>query len=117
MNPRRKEKRPMNGRDPNFWQGLLDFLPITLVAILTFTMGFIRGVHEGGSLKKSLLGALMCTLPATPLFPVFLWIAESQGWPPIIAFPPCVFLAFLGTDWIRSKADDIYEVFIGRWRK
>lgn len=42
----------MNGRDPNFWQGLLDFLPITLVAILTFTMGFIRGVHEGGSLKK-----------------------------------------------------------------
>ncbi|MEL7982915.1 hypothetical protein AAG584_22990 [Vreelandella titanicae] len=45
MNPRRKEKRPMNGRDPNFWQGLLDFLPITLVAILTFTMGFIRGVH------------------------------------------------------------------------
>ncbi|MCD1588133.1 phage holin family protein, partial [Halomonas sp. IOP_14] len=94
-----------------------DFLPITLVAILTFTMGFIRGVHEGSSLKKSLLGALMCTLLATPLFPVFLWIAESQGWPPIIAFPPCVFLAFLGTDWIRSKADDIYEVFIGRWRK
>lgn len=107
----------MNGRDPNFWQGLLDFLPITLVAILTFKMGFIRGVHEGGSLKKSLLGALMCTLLATPLFPVFLWIAESQGWPPIIAFPPCVFLAFLGTDWIRSKADDLYEVFIGRWRK
>ncbi|MEL7614996.1 phage holin family protein [Vreelandella titanicae] len=65
MNPRRKEKRPMNGRDPNFWQGLLDFLPITLVAILTFTMGFIRGVHEGGSLKKLLLGALMCTLLAT----------------------------------------------------
>tara|TARA_R110001599_G_scaffold16988_1_gene68303 strand:+ start:2418 stop:2741 length:324 start_codon:yes stop_codon:yes gene_type:complete len=107
----------MTGRDLNFWQGLLDLLPITLVAILTFTMGFIRGVHEGGSLKKSLLGALMCTLLATPLFPVFLWIAESQGWPPIIAFPPCVFLAFLGTDWIRSKADDIYEVFIGRWRK
>lgn len=47
MNPRRKEKRPMNGRDPNSWQGLLDFLPITLVAILTFTMGFYSWCSRG----------------------------------------------------------------------
>ncbi|MEH6641411.1 phage holin family protein [Vreelandella glaciei] len=117
MKFRSKEKSAMPNKDPNSWQWLLDYLPIAFVSILTFAMGFIRGVHEGGSLKKSLLGAVMCTLLATPLFPVFLWVAESQGWPPIIALPPCVFLAFLGTDWIRSKADELYDVFITFVRK
>lgn len=120
MHKRSKEKPTMPHRDPNNWQWLLDYLSIAIASILTFAMAFIRGVHEGGSLKKSLLGAVMCTLLATPLFPVFLWIAEAQGWPPISAFPPCVFLAFLGTDWIRAKADDLYEVFINfvkKWLK
>ena len=117
MNSRRKEKRTMPNRDPNNWQWLLEYMPLALVSIVTFAMAFVRGVHEGGSFKRSLLGAVMCTLLATPLFPVFLWIAESQGWPPIIAFPPCVFLAFLGTDWMREKADGLYEIFLGFLRK
>lgn len=127
MTKRTKEKRTMPGKDPGFWQGLIEslprlveYLPITLLAMVTFAMGFIRGVHEGGGIKSSLLGAAMCTLLATPLFPVFVWLAESRGWPPMAAFPPCVFLAFLGTDWIREKADGVYDVFIAfleKWLK
>lgn len=117
MSKQTKEKRPMPNRDPDNWQWLLEHMQIVAVSILVFAMAFVRGVHEGGSLKRSLLGAVMCTLLATPLFPVFLWLAESRGWPPLIAFPPCVFLAFLGTDWMREKADGLYEVFIGFFKK
>lgn len=107
----------MPGKDPSFWQGLANYIPHGLVALATFVMAFLRAIHEGGRWQKSLLGALMCTLLAGSLYPVFLWIAETREWPSVVAFPPCVFLAALGTDWLREKADDAYEIFIGRWRK
>ncbi|MCG7598863.1 phage holin family protein [Halomonas sp. McH1-25] len=111
----------MPEKDPNNWQWLLDtiavYMPHAFAAFLTFAMALTRGMQTGGPFKKAFMGAVVCTLFAIALYPTFQWIAETRGWPPVVGFAPCVFLSFMGTDWIRIKADDIYEVFVGRWRK
>ncbi|KAA0020736.1 hypothetical protein F0A16_02810 [Salinicola corii] len=117
MKHRNHENRAMPGRDPNNWQPLLDHLPYFLVAFLTFCVALARGVHDGGPFKKAILGAVVCTLLAVALYPVFIWIADTRGWPSEVALAPCVFLGFLGTEWIRNKADDLYEIIVGRWLK
>lgn len=106
----------MPGRDPNIWQVLVDYVPHLMVGVATFLMALLRAIHDGGKFKNSVVGAIICTLLAGSLYPVFLWIAETRGWPPVVAFAPCVFIAFLGTDWIREKVDGLYEIFIGRFR-
>ncbi|MDL4861434.1 phage holin family protein [Halomonas elongata] len=117
MTKRKPESRSMPGRDPNNWQWLLDYFPHLGMAVMTFAVALARGVHEGSPMKKALLGAVVCTLLAIALYPVFLWLAESRAWPQEVAIAPCVFLGFLGTEWIRSKADDLYDVLVGRWKK
>lgn len=105
----------MPGRDPNFWQMIQHYFPHLMVGAATFLMAFLRAIHEGGKLRQSIIGAVICTLLSGSLYPVFLWVADTQDWPSYLAFAPCVFIAFLGTDWVREKVDDIYEVFVGRW--
>lgn len=117
MTRRNKESQPMPNKDPGIWQAVIEHLPWFLVSALTFCVAFARGVHDGGPWKKALLGAVVCTLLAVGLYPVFLWLAESRGWPGDVAVAPCVFLGFLGTEWIRNKADDLYEVLIGLLKK
>lgn len=117
-----KRKRPiMPTRDPNNWRALLDaaayYLPHAGAALLTFAIAFTRGLQDGGPWRKAFLGALVCTLLTVGLYPVFVWVVEERGWPEIVALAPCVFLAFLGTEWIRNKADDLYDIVVGRWRK
>lgn len=114
----------MPTRDPNFWQALLDamkhladYLPNLGAAALTFALALTRGIQHGGPLKKSFLNALTCTLLATGLFPLFVALAGRYDLPLTAAFAPCVFLAVMGVEWMRTKADDLYEVLVGRWRK
>lgn len=111
----------MPSKDPQNWRWLADlaslYVPHIFAALMTFAVALARGVHDGGPFKKAFLGAVICTLLTVALFPVFQWLAESRGWPIGLAMAPCVFIGFLGTEWLRTKADDLYEVFIGRWRK
>lgn len=107
----------MPNRDPSFWQSLAAFIPHTLVALTTFAMAFLRVLHDGGKRRRALIEAAMCTLLALPLYPVFLWLADASGLPTAAALPPCTFIGALGMVWLRDKANDTYEVFIGRWRK
>lgn len=117
MTRRHDKGAPMPSKDPQNWQGLLNMLPHFMAAFLTFCVAFVRGVHDGGPWKKAFLGALVCTLLAVALYPAFAWVASSRGWPVETAFAPCVFLGFLGTEWIRNKADDIYDILTARLRK
>lgn len=115
---RNKESQPMpNKEDPGIWQAVIEHLPYFLVSALTFCVAFARGIHDGGPVKKAFIGAVVCTLLTIGLYPMFLWFVESKGWSSSVAVAPCVFLAYMGTDWIRIKADDIYEVLMSRWRK
>lgn len=118
---RNKPRADMPTRDPSNWQRLLElvmlYLPNIASALLTFGVALSRGLLDGGPWRKALLGALVCTLLSVGLFPLFEALAVRYDLAESVAFAPCVFLAFLGTEWIRNKADDIYEVFVGRWRR
>lgn len=103
--------------DPGIWQAAIEHLPWFLVSALTFLIAFARGIHDGGPWKKSLIGAIVCTLLTVGLWPAFSWYVESKGWPVVVAVIPCVFIAYMGTDWIRKKADELYDVLIGRLKK
>lgn len=123
MIPHDERPNSMPTRDPNNWQmtleglrHLLAYLPNIGAAALTFALALTRGIQRGGPFKKSFLNALTCTLLATGLFPLFTALAARYDLPLEAAFAPCVFLAVMGVDWLRAKADDLYEVFIGRWR-
>lgn len=105
----------MPGRDPNIWQLIQDYFPHLMVGAATFVMALLRAIQEGSRIWQSIIGALVCTLLSGSLYPVFLWIAESQGWPSVFAFAPCVFIAFLGTDWVREKVDELYDALVGRF--
>lgn len=114
----------MPTRDPNDWKQLAellrhlpDLLPNIGAAVLTFALAFTRGLRDGGPVKKSFLNALTITLLASGLFPLFVDIAARYEWSLYTAFAPCVFIAVMGVDWLRAKADDIYELVVGRWRK
>ncbi|SDF69406.1 phage holin, lambda family [Onishia taeanensis] len=120
MTRRHKPSADMPTRDPNNWQRLIElciaYAPNVLGALLTFAIALARGLQDGGPWRKALLGALVCTLLGIGLFPLFQALAVRYELPGSVAFAPCVFLAFLGTEWLRNKADDIYELIIGRWR-
>lgn len=111
------EKPTMDNRDPSSWQWLMDALPYLPLAIVTFLVGFVKVLHDGGAWPKALMSATLGTLITLPLYPVFIWIAESRDWPAEAAFAACTFVAFMGVEWIRNKADGLYEMLIGRWRK
>lgn len=117
MKNRKDEKRAMQERDPEFWQRMLEYLPNMLAALLTFAIALFKGLQDGGPWKKALLGALVCTFLSVGLFPLFQALADRYDLAPSAAIAPCVFLGFLGTEWLRNKADDIYEIVVGRWRK
>lgn len=104
-------------RDPENMRHLVDFLPNLFAAALTFALSFTKGLKEGGPAKKSFLNALAITLLAIGLFPLFVELAARYELPLQVAFAPCVFLAAMGVDWFRAKADDIYDVFISWLRK
>ena len=124
MNKRFKEKRTMPNRDPNNWQWLVDLSPWLLLSAATFTVGLVKALHDGGPWKKALMVATMGTILSLSLYPVFLWLAvwlaetyslpDAQG----IAMAPCVFVSFMGVEWVRNKADGLYEVllaFVKKW--
>lgn len=120
MNSRRKEKRTMPNRDPNNWQWLVNMIPWMLLSAATFTVGFITALHNGGPWTKAFMSAAVGTILSLSLYPVFLWVAAYYGLPEEVAFAPCVFLAIMGVEWVRNKADGIYEVllaFVTKWLK
>lgn len=117
MKPRRKEKPAMPNRDPNNWQWLVDMIPWALLTIATFSVGLIKALHDGGPWKKALMTAALGTILSLSLYPVFLWLASHYRIPESLAFAPCVFLAFMGVEWIRNKADALYDVLLGFFRK
>lgn len=120
MNSRRKEKHAMPNRDPNNWQWLVNMIPWMLLSAATFTAGFIMALHNGGPWTKALMSATVGTILSLSLYPVFLWLADYYGLPETVAFAPCVFLAIMGVEWVRNKADGIYEVllaFMKKWLK
>ncbi|WP_311949268.1 phage holin family protein [Halomonas piscis] len=107
----------MPGRDPNIWTLIQENFPHLMVGVATFLMALLRAIQDGGKIRHAVTGAMICTLLSGSLYPVFLWIAESRGWPPTVAFAPCVFLAFLGTDWIRERVDGLYDALVKRFLK
>lgn len=117
-----KEKRPMPNRDPNNWQWLVDFSPWLLLTTATFTLGLVKTLHDGGPWKKALMVAVMGTILSLSLYPVFFWLAVHYELPEAttLAMAPCVFLSFMGVEWVRNKADALYEVllaFVSKWLK
>lgn len=117
MNGRTQEKSTMLNRDPNNWQWLVNIMPYLLLSAASFTIGFISVLHNGGPWPKALMSSTVGTILSVSLYPVLLWVSVKYQLPGVSAFAVCVFLAFMGVEWIRNKADDLYEVFIGRWRK
>ena len=117
MSKHTKEKRPMPNRDPNNWQWLVDAIPYLSLTLVTFVAGFVSVLHNGGAWPKALMAATLGTLYAVPLYPVFLWTAERYSLPDEAAFAACVFLAIMGVEWVRNKADGLYEVLLGFFRK
>lgn len=122
MNKRSKEKRTMPNRDPNNWKWLVDLSPWLLLSAATFTVGFVKALHDGGPWKKALMAATIGTILSLSLYAAFLWLADFYSLPDAegIAMAPCVFLAFMGVEWVRNKADGLYEVlvaFITKWLK
>ncbi len=107
----------MLNRDPSSWQWLVNIMPYLLLSVATFAVGFITVLHNGGPWIKALMSATVGTILSVSLYPVLLWIAIQYQLPGVSAFSVCVFLAIMGVEWIRNKADDLYEVVIGRWRK
>ncbi len=107
----------MLNRDPNILQWLVNILPYLLLSAATFIAGFITVLQNGGPWPKALMSSTVGTILSVSLYPVFLWISIQYQMPKVSAFAVCVFLAIMGVEWIRNKADDIYEVVIGRWRK
>lgn len=120
MKSRRKEKCTMPNRDPNNWQWLVNMIPWLLLSAATFTVGFITALHNGGPWTKAFMSATVGTILSLSLYPVFLWIADSYNLPDEVAFAPCVFLSIMGVEWVRNKADGIYELllaFVKKWLK
>lgn len=117
MNKRAKENRQMPNRDPNNWQWLVSMIPYLLLSAATFTVGFVTVLHNGGPWRKALMSATVGTILSLSLYPGFLWLAEYYGLPDHFAFAACVFISIMGLEWIRAKADGLYEVLIGFLRK
>lgn len=120
MNKRSKEKHTMPNRDPNNWQWLVDMTPWLLLGAVTFTLGMVKALHDGGPWKKAVMVATMGTILSLSLYPVFLSLAARFDQPDAVAFAPCVFLAFMGVEWVRNKADALYDVLLGflqKWLK
>ncbi|MBE0403079.1 phage holin family protein [Halomonas citrativorans] len=117
MNTKRKEKRLMPNRDPSNWHWLASMTPWLLLGAATFTVGLIKALHDGGPWKKAVMTAAMGTILSLSLYPVFLWLSDYYDLPESVAMAPCVFLAFMGVEWVRNKADALYEVLLGFVRK
>lgn len=120
MSKRTKEKCTMPNRDPNNWQWLVNMIPYLLLSAATFTVGFITVLHNGGPWTKALMSATVGTILSLSLYPVFLWVAAYYQLPEEMAFAPCVFLSIMGVEWVRNKADGLYEVlvaFVTKWLK
>lgn len=107
----------MLNRDPSNWQWLVNIMPYLLLSAASFIVGFISVLHNGGPWPKALMSSTVGTILSVSLYPVLLWVSLKYQLPGVSAFAVCVFLAFMGGEWIRNKADDLYEVVIGRWRK
>ncbi|RUR43353.1 phage holin family protein [Vreelandella populi] len=117
MSKRSKEKRTMPNRDPNNWQWLVNVIPYLMLSAATFTVGFVSVLHNGGPWTRALMSATMGTILSLSLYPVFLWVAAYYELPEVFAFAPCVFLSIMGVEWVRSKADGLYDVFIAFIKK
>ena len=117
MKFRRKEKRAMPNRDPSNWQWLVNMIPWLLLSAATFTVGLIKALHDGGPWKQALMVATMGTILSLSLYPVFLWLSSYYDLPEAVAMAPCVFLAFMGVEWVRNKADALYDVLLGFFKK
>ncbi|MBR2512746.1 MAG: phage holin family protein [Halomonas sp.] len=120
MSPRRKENCPMPNRDPSNWKWLVDMMPWLQLTAATFTVGFITVLHNGGPWTKALMSATVGTILSLSQYPVFLWLADYYGLPDAVAIAPCVFLSIMGVEWVRNKADALYEVllaFVKKWLK
>lgn len=124
MSKQTKEKRPMPNKDPNNWQWLVDMIPWALLTTATFSVGLIKALHDGGPWRKAVMVAAMGTILSLSLYPVFLWLAVYYSLPEehteAVAMAPCVFLSFMGVEWVRNKADSLYDVllaFVKKWLK
>lgn len=121
MKPRRKENPVMPNRDPNNWQWLVNIIPYLMLSGATFTVGLVKALHDGGPWKKALMVAAMGTILSLSLYPVFLWLAVYYTVPEehatAVAMAPCVFLAFMGVEWVRNKADGLYDILIALVKK
>ncbi len=55
------------------------------------------------------MSAIVSTILSLSLYTLLLWIAESMGWPSVLAFDGCTFQAYMGVEWIRNKAADFIK--------
>lgn len=117
MKALQNETLPMPGRDPNLWQHLIGLLasiwPQLYAALMAFVVSLARGLQSGGRPIKSLLEAIICGCLTLAFVPVLDHFGLSQS----LAVALGAAIAFLGTEWIRERAEQFIESVLKRWSK
>src|SRR5699024_11018589 len=116
MNTTMKETA-MPHRDPGIWQQLTAFLsnawPHVYAAMMAFIVSMASGPQAGGGPFKSMLEAVLCGCLTLARVPVLDYFGSSQS----LAVAIGAGIAFLGTEWIRERAEMAIESRLSRWTK